>query len=215
MNHGYFLVISQPQRTMQGNDNKLVWLVRNHIELKILLKYQSETCKCGPLDIPLAPQAACHQLVVVPCPSWHKNHSLTSQDNFGGVAGLLPRSIKTKLFQALEILVETLISKNIGWHPNFNGHIFTRPAEAMPQLSDLISCLPVYQLQATEEAGPKSCQSIEDNKAHPKTRSHIGSRPYEGSQTSSCLTREDTDSQRSSSTRREFGEDRDRKFSYV
>ena len=76
--------------------------------------------------------------------------------------------------------METLISKKIGWHPNFNGHIFTRPAEAMPQLSDLISGLPVYQLQAMGEAASKSCQSTGDNKAIPKTRFHSGSRPRKG-----------------------------------
>ena len=76
--------------------------------------------------------------------------------------------------------METLISKNIGWHPNFNGQIFTRPAEAMPQLSDLIRGLPTYQLQATGEAASKSCQSTGDDKANPKTRSHSGSRPRKG-----------------------------------
>ena len=76
--------------------------------------------------------------------------------------------------------METLISKNIGWHPNFNGHVFTRHAEAMPQLSDLISGLPAYQLQAMGEAASKSCQSTGDNKENPKTRSHSGSRPRKG-----------------------------------
>ena len=87
------------------------------------------------------------------------------------MAGLLPKSIKTNLSQSLEILMETLISKKIGWHQNFNGHVFTRHAEAMPQLSILISGLPAYHLQATGEAASKSCHSTGDNKAIPKTRS--------------------------------------------
>ena len=90
------------------------------------------------------------------------------------MAGLLPKSIKTNLSQSLEILVETLICKKIGRHQNFNRHVFTRHAEAMPQLSDLISGLPAYQLQAMGEAASKSCQSTGDNKENPKTRSHIG-----------------------------------------
>ena len=72
------------------------------------------------------------------------------------MAGLLPKSNKTNLSQSLEILMETLISKKIGWHPNFNRYVFTRLAEAMPQLSDLISGLPTYQRQATGEAASKS-----------------------------------------------------------
>ena len=76
--------------------------------------------------------------------------------------------------------METLISKKIGWHQNFNGHVFTRHVKAMPQLSILISGLPAYHLQATGEAASKSCQSTGDNKAIPKTRSHSGSRPRKG-----------------------------------
>ena len=90
------------------------------------------------------------------------------------MAGLLPKSIKTNLSQSLEILVETLISKKIGWHPNFNGYVFTRHAEAMPLLGDLISGLPTYQWQATGEAASKSCQSTGDNKENHKTRFHSG-----------------------------------------